>query len=68
MAKVKFIATTLTSKGRFGKGDVSNDFTEAEAKDLQRLSSVESPAPTVKKVAKKATKKKVVKDESKDLS
>ena len=76
MAKVKFIATTLTSKGRFGKGDVSNDFTESEAKELQRLSSVESPAPTVKKVvekapekvAKKATKKKVVKDESKDLS
>ena len=60
MAKVTFIATTLTSKGRFGKGDVSNLFTDAEAKDLQRLSSVENPAPTVKEVKK--PKKKKVKD------
>jgi len=64
MAKVKFIATTLTSKGRFGKGDTSNLFSDEEAKELQRLSSVESPTPTVKKAevkkkpkAKKETKK-----------
>jgi len=65
MAKVKFIATTLTRKGRFGKGDVV-EFPTDEAKELQRLSSVESLAPTVKKVAKKATVKKAEKDESKD--
>lgn len=71
MAKVKFIATTLTRKGRFGKGDVI-DFPEAEAKELQRLSSVtafESPAPTVeKKIVEKKTRKKVEADESKDES
>lgn len=67
MAQVKFIATTLTSKGRFGKGDVSNLFTDEEAKDLQRLSSVETPAPTVKKPKKPKAKKKVS-DESKELS
>ena len=65
MPTVKFIATTLTSKGRFGKGDVSNLFTDEEAKELQRLSSVESPAPTVKKQKKN---KKVNKDESKETS
>lgn len=40
MPKVKFIGTTLTSKGRFEAGE-SADFTVAEAKDLQRLSTVE---------------------------
>ena len=67
MLKVKFLAPTLTRKGRFNKGDVA-DFPENEVKDLQKLSSVESPAPTessappVKTVKKK---KKVVRDESK---
>ena len=56
MAKVTFIGTTLTSKGRFHKGDVSNLFTDAEAKDLQRLNSVESPAPTMKKAKAKKVK------------
>ena len=70
MAKVEFIATTLTSKGRFGKGDVSNLFTDEEAKDLQRLSSVKSPKNTTvkQKVKVKTKKKKVSKDESKKLS
>lgn len=71
MAKVKFIATTLTRKGRFGNGQVV-DFPEDEAKDLCRLSSViavKSPASTVKKkTAPKKTVKKVEEDESKDLS
>ncbi len=69
--KVEFTATTLTSKGRFGKGDVSNLFTDKEAKDLQRLSSVKSPAPTVKKPKAKVkieAKKEKVKDEPKDIS
>ena len=58
MAKVTFIATTLTSKGRFEAGE-SCEFTEAEAKDLQRLTSVESETPTLKKeVVKKSKKKK----------
>jgi len=61
MAKVTFIATTITSKGRFEKGDTA-DFSAEEAKELQRLSSVESPKATVKK----AGKKKAVKDEPKD--
>lgn len=71
MAQVKFIATTLTSRGRFVKGDVSNLFTDDEAKDLQRLSSVESPnVSTMKKSkpVKKTDKKKVETDESKDIS
>ena len=69
MAKVEFIATTLTSKGKFIKGDVI-EFTEAEAKDLQRLSSVKNPTPTVKKPkpTKKKAEKKVEENESKDLS
>jgi hypothetical protein len=50
--KVTFLATTITSKGRFERGDVV-DFPEQEAKDLQRLTTVESPAPSVKKKKKK---------------
>ena len=65
MATVKFTAMTVTSRGRFLKGDVSNLFTDAEAKELQRLSSVESPEPVSKP---KKSKKKVVKDESEDVS
>lgn len=61
MAVVKFNATTLTSKGRFGKGAVSNVFTDEEAKDLQRLSSVESPTPTLEDKPKKKKKKDVQK-------
>lgn len=57
MAKVKFTGTTLTAKGRFIKGE-SCDFPEKEAKELQRLSTVESPTPTVKKADKKAKKEK----------
>ena len=66
MAKVTFIGTTVTSKGIFRKGESSNLFTDEEAKDLQRLSTVESPeAPTVKEEPKKkrSRKKKVEKDE-----
>ena len=59
MAQVKFIATTLTSKGRFGKGDVSNLFTDEEANDLQRLISVENPVPTVEETEVKKPKAKV---------
>lgn len=55
MAKVTFIATTLTSKGRFIKGQ-SKDFPADEAKELQRLSTVENPAPTVVKKSKKDKK------------
>ena len=55
MAKVKFIGTTLTTKGRFDKGDIG-EFPTDEAKELQRLSSVESPTPTVKKPKKKEDK------------
>jgi len=63
--KITFIATTLTRKGRFGKGDVV-DFPADEAKELQRLSSVESPAPTIKKTRKSKVKK--VENEPKDIS
>ena len=56
MAKVKFLATTLTSRGRFEKGD-SHEFTEAEAKDLRRLTSVESETPTINKKKVKKVKK-----------
>ena len=69
--KVEFTATTLTSKGRFGKGDVSSLFTDKEAKELQRLSSVKSPAPPVKKSKAKVkaeAKKEKVNDEPKDIS
>lgn len=45
MAKVEFLATTLTKKGRFVRGDIE-DFPADEAKELQRLSSVKSPAKT----------------------
>jgi len=62
MLKVKFLGTTITSKGRFEKGDEIS-FPIDEAKDLQRLKSVESPAPTVRK-----SKKKVVEDEPKEDS
>ena len=52
MTRVTFIATTITSKGTFYKGD-SIEFPASEAKDLQKLCSVESPTPTVKKTPKK---------------
>lgn len=61
MPKVTFIATTLTNKGRFEAGE-SADFTEAQAKDLQRLSSVESPKKKKATVSKKK-KAKEVKDD-----
>ena len=68
MAKVKFLATTLTSKGRFEAGE-TGEFTEAMAKDLQRLSTVESPeVSTVKSEEKPKSKKKVKKNESKEPS
>jgi len=57
MTKVTFTGTTLTSKGRFIKGETCNKFTEDEAKDLQRLSTVESPeTPTIDKDAEKKAK------------
>lgn len=64
MAKVTFISTTITSKGRYDRGE-SESFPEDEAKELQRLSSVESPE-VKKKVSKPRAKK--VKDESKAVS
>jgi len=61
MAKVEFLATTLTSRGRFEKGEVA-DFPDAEAKDLQRLSSVKSgKTSTVKEEKKPSVKKEAVK-------
>lgn len=63
MATVKFLGTTLTAKGMFTKGDSSNLFTEDEAKDLQRLSTVESPEPTTVKKKAPTKKKKVKKDD-----
>ena len=54
MAKVKFLATTITSKGRFEAGQEA-DFPADEAKELQRLTSVESA--TVKKAPKSREKK-----------
>ena len=70
MAKVKFLATTLTSKGRFEAGE-TGEFTEAMAKDLQRLTTVESPTevPAIKEEElPKPEKKKVKKYESKKSS
>jgi hypothetical protein len=64
MVKVEFIGETITNKGHFRKGD-SEMFSKDEAKALQRLSTVKSPAPTVKK---EKPSKKVEKDESKDNS
>ncbi len=54
MAKVKFLSTTITSKGRFEAGQ-EIDFPADEAKELQRLTSVESPS--VKKGNKPTDKK-----------
>jgi len=65
MAKVEFIGITLTRKGRFIAGQ-SSDFPEKEAKELQRLSTVKNPKPTVKKKDEKPAKseaKKASKDE-----
>ena len=51
MPRLKFIAKTLTSTGTFEAGSFG-DFTEAQAKDLLRLTSVE-----VVEVPKKKKKK-----------
>jgi hypothetical protein len=59
MAKVEFIAKTITARGVFERGESSSDFTDEEAKELQKLSSVKSPTPTVNKSKKPKSKKKV---------
>ena len=56
MPRVTFIATTITSKGRFDAGQIV-DFPSEEAKALQTLSTVESPKEAVKEKPKKTSKK-----------
>ncbi len=54
MAKVKFLATTITSKGTFQKGD-EIEVTKEELKGLEPLTSVQvvkAQKPKVKKVEK----------------